>query len=91
MCGEKYVSESVRNGVLRWAKHEDPNKQSELAKHLKYIRDYQFEWKVPTKAPEYTGEKESFRRIFIKSLNPSLNEQLDTELLVLFSNDVTWS
>ena len=37
------------------------------------------------------GEKESFRRIFIKSLNPSLNEQLDTELLVLFNNDVTWS
>ena len=47
----------MRNVVLRWAKHEDPNKQSELAKHLKYIPDYQFEWKVPTEAPEYTGKR----------------------------------
>ena len=57
LCGEKYVSESVRNVFLRCTKHEDANKQSELAKHFKYIRDYQFEWKVPTKTPEYTGER----------------------------------
>ena len=30
-CGENYVSESVRNVVLRWAEHEDPNKQLEPA------------------------------------------------------------
>ena len=39
-CGENYVDESVRNVVLRWAEHEDPNKQSELAKHLKYFLDH---------------------------------------------------
>ena len=60
-CGENYVGESVRNIVLRWAEHEDPNKHSEQAKHLKYFPDHQFEWKVLTRAPE---EKENFRCIF---------------------------
>ena len=55
-CGENYVGESVRNVVLRWAEHEDPKNQSELAKHLKFIPDHQLEWKVLTRAPEYTGK-----------------------------------
>ena len=33
-CGEIYVSELVRNVVLNWAKHEDPNKQSETANYF---------------------------------------------------------
>ena len=55
-CGENYVGESVRNVVLRWAEHEDPKNQLELAKHLKFIPDHQLEWKVLTRAPEYTGK-----------------------------------
>ena len=47
----------MRNVVLRWAEHEDPNKQSEPAKHLKYFPDHQFEWKVLTRDPEYKREK----------------------------------
>ena len=31
------VVKTVRNVVLRWAQHEDPNKQSEPAKHLKFF------------------------------------------------------
>ena len=34
-CDENYVSESVINIVLRLAKHEDLNKQSEPSNHLK--------------------------------------------------------
>ena len=33
LCGENYVSKSVRNVALRWADHEDLNKQSEPVKH----------------------------------------------------------
>ena len=54
---ENYVGESVRNVVLRWAEHEDPNEQSGSAKHLKYFLDQQFEWKVLTRAPEYTKKR----------------------------------
>ena len=56
-CGENYFGESVRNVVLRWAEHEDPNKQSEPARHLKYFPDHQFEWKVLTRALEYTRKR----------------------------------
>ena len=34
---------SVRNIVFRWSEHKDPNKQSQLAQHLKYFPDHQLE------------------------------------------------
>ena len=51
-CGENYVGESVRNVALRWAEHENSNKQLEPARYLKYFPDHQLEWKVLTRAPE---------------------------------------
>ena len=78
----------MRNVVLRWAEQEDPNKQSEPAKHLKYFADHQFEWKMLTRAPEYTTKIEILEAFLSKSINPSLKEKLDTELLVLFRNSV---
>ena len=87
-CGEHYVGESVGNVFLRWAEHEDANKQWEPAKHLKYFPDHQFEWKMLTRAPEYTRKRKILETFLIKCINPSFNEQLDTELLVLFRNGV---
>ena len=88
-CDEHYIGESVRNIVLIWAEHEDPNKQSEPAKHLKYFPDHQFEWKVLNRDPEYTRKRKILDAFLIKSINLSLNEQVDTKLLVLFRNGVT--
>ena len=39
--------------------------------------------------PEYTRKRKIFDVFLIKSINPSLNEQVDTKLLVLFRNGVT--
>ena len=50
---ENYIFESIRNVVLRLSEHENSNKQLEPVKHLKYILDHQFEWKVLTEAFEY--------------------------------------
>ena len=90
-CGENYVGEPMRNVVSRWAEHEDQNKQLEPAKHLKYFPDHEFEWKVLTRAPEYTRKRKLLEAFLIKWINPSLNDQLDTELLVFFRSGVTWS
>ena len=38
---------------------------------------------------EYTRKRKILEALYIKSINPSLNEQLDTELLGLFRNGVT--
>ena len=90
LCGENYVSESLKNIVLRWAEHEVANKQPGQAEHFKYFTDHQFEWNVVTRAPEYMRKRNILGAFLIKSISLSLNEQLDTEL-VLFRNVVTLS
>ena len=93
-CGKNHTSCWIRGEVvLRWGEHGDSNsnKQSETAKHLKYFPNHQFEWKVLTGAAECMKKRKILEAFLIKSINPSLNEQLDTELLVLFRNGVTWS
>ena len=62
----------MRNVVLRWAEHEDSNKQSEPAKRLKYFPDHEFEWKVLTRAPEYKRKRKVLEAFLIKSINYSL-------------------
>ena len=62
----------MRNVVLRWTGHEDPKKQSEPDKHWKYFPDHQFEWKVLTRAPEYSRKRKILEAFLIKSTNPSL-------------------
>ena len=34
-CQEPYIGETVRNVEIRWQEHEDTQKDSETAKHLK--------------------------------------------------------
>ena len=63
------------------AEHEDPNKQSEPAKHLKYFPNHQFEWKVLSTAPEYTRGKK-LEAFLIKSIDPAPNEQLDRHRII---------
>ena len=57
--------------------------------HLKYFPDYQFEWKLLTRAPEYTRKRKNLEVFLIKCTSPSLNEQSNTELIVLFRKGVT--
>lgn len=82
MCGKNGVVESLRNAVLRWNKHDGPNKKSEPPKRVKYFLDHQFE-------PEYKRKRKNLEPFLIKSINPSLKEQLGIELLLLFRNGLT--
>ena len=65
-CGENYIGESVRNVVLRWADYEDPNKQLESAKHLKYFPYHHFEWEVLTTVPEYMRKRKILEEFLFK-------------------------
>ena len=60
-CGENYVSEYVRN--VR-AEHEDPNKQLEPAKHIKYFPDHQFKWRLLTRASKYMRKRKILKAFF---------------------------
>ena len=61
--------------------------RSQLTKQLKYFLGHQFEWKVLSRAPEYTKERKVLKAFLIKFINPSF-EQVGTEPFVPFRNDV---
>ena len=62
--GENYVGESVRNVVLRWFEYEDPNKQSEPAKHLE-IFSWPSIWMEGAEAKLFTRYSLLFTRYFL--------------------------
>ena len=44
-----YIGETVFNGKMRWNEHEDKNRKSELAKHLKQYPTRKFTWTIISK------------------------------------------
>ena len=59
-CSRNYISETIRNVVIRWNEHENPSKDSEPAKQLRYFPDHKFDWEILFTAPANT----KLRRIF---------------------------
>ena len=78
-CGETYIGEAICNTSIRWEEHNDPTKNSELAKHLKINFHHVFNWiTLRNLEASYTA-----------SLKPTLNEQNVFEILTLLRNGVT--
>ena len=89
LCGETCVGETIRNCKIRWDEHNDVNKNSESAKHIDRNIEYEFSSYVLTRAPENTLKRIILEAFFIKLIVPSLNEQLDNDVLMNFRNGVT--
>ena len=88
-CGNNYIGEAIRNVVTRIDEHEQPNGKSEPSKHLKNNPGHQFNWMILSRAPSHRLKRKILEAYFIKQLNPSLNDQLDSEILTLFRHGVT--
>ena len=78
-----------RNVETRWNEHENPNKYSELAKHLRNFPDHKFNWQILLTAPTNAKLRKIMESSMIALKQPSLNEQLDFDQLILFRNSVT--
>ena len=74
-CKENYVGETKRNVITRWNEHENPNKDSEPAKHLFQNPDYFFQWKVLMSAPANNCKRKNLEAFFIAVKHPTLNEK----------------
>ena len=72
-----------------WNEHENPNKDSEPAKHLRKFPDHKFDWKILLTAPTNAKLRKILESSMIALKQPSLNEQLDLDQLILFRNGVT--
>ena len=88
-CGETYFGEIIRNCKIRWDEHNVVNKSSKPTKHLARNIDHEFSWYVLTRVPVNTLKRRILEAYFIKLIAPSLNEQLDNDVLMLFQNGVT--
>ena len=88
-CSANYIGETKRNVKTRWNEHENPNKNSEPAKHLREFPDHKFDCKILLTTPTNAKLHKIFESSMIALKQPSLNEQLDFDKLILFRNGVT--
>ena len=88
-CKQNYIGETKRNVEIRWQEHENMNKDSEPAKHLRDFPDHKFEWKVILNAPLNTRLRKNLEASMIALKKPSLNDQLDSNKLYFFRHGVT--
>ena len=82
-CQESYI------GEIRWQEHEDTQKDSEPAKHLKNNPTHSFTWKVLLPASSIRRIRQNMEASIIALKQPSLNERVESKKLSLFWNGVT--
>ena len=88
-CENNYIGETDRIAGCRWNEHEDIKKNSEPAKHLKDNPTHKFEWKILSKASKDKRKRRILETFFIKTMEPTLNNQIQNYPLNLFPNGIT--
>ena len=90
-----YIKEFVVVAIVtlvkpsKTTKHQQPNGKLKPSKHLKNNLGHQFNWMIPSRAPLHRLKRNILEAYFIKQLNPFLNDQLDSKILILFRHVVT--
>ena len=69
--------------------HNTPNNKSNPTKHLRDNTDHSFTWKVICNAHNRKLARKILEAYFIATMKPSLNDQIDSDLLHLFKNGIT--
>ena len=86
-CGADYIGETIRNSEIRWNEHISvKDKNSDCAKHLNNHFDYEFRWFVLSHASKNCLKRKILEAHYIKTCQPSLINQTNSDLLKLFRN-----
>ena len=86
-CGADYIGETIRNSEIRWNEHitvKDQN--SDCVKHLNNHFDHEFRWFVLSHASKNCLKRKILEAHYIKTCQPSLINQINSDLLKLFRN-----
>ena len=88
-CSGNYSGETKRNVETRWNEHKNLNKDSEPAKHLRKFPNHKSNWKILLMVPSNAKLGNILESSMIALKQPSLNEQLHFDQLILFRNGIT--
>ena len=69
--------------------HNTPNGKSNPTKHLRDNIDHSFTWKVICNSSNRKLARKILEAYFIATMKPSLNDQIDSDLLHLLKNGIT--
>ena len=69
--------------------HNTLNDNSNPRKHLRDNINHSFTWKVICNAPNRKLARKMLEAYFIATMKPSLNDQIDSDLLHLFKIGIT--
>ena len=86
---EDYVGETKRNVSVRCDEHNKLSNKSKPAAHLEENNDHYFFRRILGNALSNTRTRKNIEAFFIAIMRPILNEQIDSDALILFRNSVT--
>ena len=87
---EDYVGETKRNVSVRCDEHNKLSNKSKPAAHLEENNDHYFFRRILGNALSNTRTRKNIEAFFIAIMRPILNEQIESDALILFRNSVTW-
>ena len=86
-CGVEYVGETARNLEVRVKEHENISKQSEPARHLYSNPSHFFTWSSLRTVYSFV-KRRIVKALFITTMNPELNKQVQSYELILFTKGI---
>ena len=87
--GADYFGETIRNSEIRWNEHIIGWDNSDCVKHLNDHFHQEFRWIVLCPASKNCLKHKILEAYYITTCQPSINNQIDSDLLNLFRNGVT--
>ena len=88
-CSEFYVAETKRNSEVRWREDCSAKKKSEVGEHLFLNPGHTVTREILTNAHKQVNNWKILEAFYIRTLQSTLNNQLNTECKVLFKNGIT--
>ena len=87
---EKLSKDFISKLQIRWNEHEnETEKNLECFKHLQEHLSHVFQWSVLSIAARNTFKQKILEAYFIKMVAPSLNSQINNDVLTLFRNGIS--
>ena len=89
ICGETYITGTICKAETRWKEHNTPSGKSNPLKHINSHLDLIFTWSIICNAPTNKSKWKIIEACFTSIIKPTINDQLDSDLLHLFRNGIT--